>query len=168
MFSYSLIRFVLKLALAILMTQVAWSVHAHSFKTGDITIDHPYALPSPAGMKNGAVYFRGMENQGKQADRLVSARSDVAERVELHHMQMDGSVMRMREVESVGLPPGKGVLFRHGQPNAYHLMLINLKAPLKEGDRFPIWLKFQYAGEKRVMVWVQNPRGTLNHLNHTH
>lgn len=143
-------------------------VHAHSFKAGDIKIDHPYAAPTPGGVKNGAVYFRSIENGGKQSDRLVSARSTVAERVELHHMQMDGPVMRMREVEAIVLPLGTGPSFRHGQPNAYHLMLINLKAPLKEGGRFPVWLRFENSGEKEVTVWVQRPKGSSSDHHHKH
>jgi len=143
-------------------------VYAHSFKAGEIKIDHPYATPTPGGVKNGAVYFRAIENGGKQADRLLSARSTVSERVELHHMQMDGAVMRMREVEAIVLPSGAGPSFRHGQSNAYHLMLINLKAPLKEGDRFPVWLRFESSGEKEVMVWVQKPKGASSDHHHKH
>jgi copper(I)-binding protein len=47
-------------------------------------------------------------------------------------------------------------------------MLINLKAPLKEGDRFPVWLRFEIAGEKEVTVWVQKPKGTSSDHHHKH
>jgi copper(I)-binding protein len=143
-------------------------VQAHSFTVGEIKIDHPYAPPTPGGVKNGAVYFRAIENSGKKPDRLLSARAQVAERVELHRMQMDGAVMRMREVEAILLPTGPGPSFRHGQSDAYHLMLINLKAPLKEGDRFPVWLRFENAGEKEVTVWVQKPKGASSDHHHKH
>ena len=126
---YFSVRFALLIGLCTVFLPITL-VHAHSFKAGEIKIDHPYATPTPGGIKNGAVYFRAIENSGKQADKLLSARSTVAERVELHHMQMDGPVMRMREVEAIVLPLGAGPSFRHGQPNAYHLMLINLKASL--------------------------------------
>ena len=53
-------------------------VYAHSFKAGEIKIDHPYATPTQGGVKNGSVYFRAIENSGKQADRLLSARSTVS------------------------------------------------------------------------------------------
>lgn len=146
----------------------ATPIHAHSFKAGDINIIHPYATPTPAGGKNGAVYFRAIENSGRNPDRLLSARTEVAESVELHHMKMDGAVMRMREVESILLPVGPGPSFRHRQADTYHLMLVNLKAPLKEGDRFPVWLEFENAGAKRVMVWVQTPKGTASDHHHKH
>jgi hypothetical protein len=47
---------------------------------------------------------------------------------------------------------------RHGAASGYHLMLMGLKAPLKDGDRFPVVLNFKRAGEREVMVWVQTPR----------
>ena len=161
------VRFVLFIGVCLAFLPITID-YAHSFKAGEIRIDHPYATPTPGGVKNAAVYFRAIKNNGKQADRLLSARSTVAERVEFHHMQMDGQVMRMREVGAIALPSGAGPSFRHGQPNAYHLMLINLKAPLKEGDRFPVWLRFENSGEKEVAVWVQRPKGSSSDHHHKH
>jgi copper(I)-binding protein len=142
--------------------------HAHGSSAGDIRIDHPYATPTRPGLSTGAVYFRALRNEGGVEDRLVSAQTPAARRVELHRMQMDGAVMRMREVESILLPTGSGPSFRHGQSDAYHLMLINLKAPLKEGDQFPVWLRFENAGEKEVTVWVQRPKGASSDHHHKH
>lgn len=49
---------------------------AHSFKAGDVVVDHPYATPTVAGARTGAVYFRGLKNSSStQADRLVSRHS---------------------------------------------------------------------------------------------
>ena len=69
---------------------VLWTgqVHAHDFKQGELVIDHPYATPSLVGTRNGSVYFKGLRNRGGQADRMIAAKSAVAERVELHQMQM--------------------------------------------------------------------------------
>ena len=133
----------------------AW---AHGTKAGDLVIDHPYATPSLAGLTTGAVYFRGIQNKGAEPDQLLSARTTVAQTVELHRMEMDGNVMRMRAVPAIELPAKTEVRLRHGTPNGYHLMLQGLKAPLKDGDRFSVTLTFQRAGEREVMVWVQTPR----------
>lgn len=67
---------------------VLWTgqVHAHDFKQGELVIDHPYATPSLVGTRNGSVYFKGLRNRGGQADRMIAAKSAVAERVELHQM----------------------------------------------------------------------------------
>lgn len=160
----SLVRLALFVSILAIFTPVMLAL-AHSFNAADIKINHPYATPTSVGVRNGAVYFRSIHNNGKKADRLLSARTDIADRIELHHMLMDGTVMRMREVASISLPPGDGPSFRNGQTDAYHLMLINLKTPLKEGDRFNVWLKFENSGEKEVTVKVQKSKET-SHEHH--
>lgn len=141
---------------------------AHGVKAGDLRIDHPYAVPSRPGLSTGAVYFRAISNTGSQPDQLLSARTPVATSVDLHRMEMDGDVMRMRAVPAIDLPPNTEVRLRHGSANGHHLMLLGLKAPLKDGDRFPVVLNFQRAGEREVMVWVQTPRDALKPEAHTH
>ena len=136
---------------------------AHDFRVGSIVIDHPYATPSIPGTQTGAVYFRELLNKGDKADRLLSAQTGVATSVGIHRMQLDGDVMRMREIQSLDLPARASVPMRHGQSNGYHLMLEGLKAPLKDGERFDLTLKFDKAGERTVKVWVQTPRQTTAH-----
>ena len=131
--------------------------HAHDARVGDLTLDHPYATPSLAGSSIGAAYFRHIRNRGGQPDRLVGASTPVAARVELHRMTLDNGVMRMREVAFIELPPKSDTPLRHG--GAYHLMLIDLKRPLKDGERFDLTLQFERAGARTVQVWVQSPRG---------
>jgi copper(I)-binding protein len=138
------------------------AVLAHGTRAGDLTIDHPYAVPTLAGVRTGALYFRAITNTGNEPDQLLSARTTVADSVDLHHMQMDGNVMRMRAVQAIDLPARTEVRMRHGNAAAaaggYHLMLSGLKAPLKDGDRFAVVLQFRRAGEREVMVWVQTPK----------
>lgn len=133
-------------------------VGAHDFKAGELRVDHPYATPTAPGLKTGAVYFRTIKNRGAQNDRLLSASTPVAARVEIHRMQTDGDVMRMRAVDTLDLPAKSEVKLRHGAQDGHHLMLWDLKAPLKDGDRFPVKLRFERAGVHEVMVWVQTPR----------
>lgn len=134
---------------------------AHGVRAGDLLIDHPYATPSLAGTRQGAAYLRGVRNQGDAADRLVGARTPVAERVALHHMRLDDGVMRMREVPFIELPARSELALGHG--SAWHLMLEALKQPLKDGDRFALTLRFERAGEHTVQVWVQTPRDASPH-----
>jgi copper(I)-binding protein len=129
---------------------------AHDFKLGPLVIDHPHATPTPAGASNGAVYFRTLKNTGSEADRLVAARSTIAASVEIHRSTMDGDVMRMRAVPSHDVPAHAELMLRHGGDT--HLMLIDLKAPLRDGQCFPLWLRFEHAGEREVTVCVQTPR----------
>lgn len=147
----------------------AW---AHDFKAGDLRIDHPYATPSRPGLTTGAVYFKGIRNTGTSADRLLSASTPVAARVEIHRMQMQqggaqGEVMQMRAVPQLEIPAGATVVMKHGTADGYHLMLLDLKAPLKDGDRFPVTLSFEKAGAHTVQVWVQTPKDAAG-AGHTH
>ena len=148
----------LSMALLALALLSAGAAHAHDFRQGDVVIDHPYATPSLAGTTNGAVYFKSIRNKGKTPDRLLSARTAVAARVEIHHMQMDGKVMRMRQVPALELPAQTEVSLRHGGAGTHHLMLLDMAQPLQDGDRFDLELVFEKAGTRRVNVWVQTPR----------
>jgi copper(I)-binding protein len=140
---------------------------AHDFKLGPLRIDHPYATTTPPGAANGAAYLRGIRNTGDQADRLIGASTPVARTVEIHRSVVDAqNVMRMRAIEGIALPPKSEVQLRHG--GEYHLMLIDLKQPLKDGDRFPMTLRFEKAGEREVTVWVQTPRSADGAHQHKH
>jgi len=156
--------------LVVLAALVAPVAQAHDFKAGDLRIDHPYATPSRPGMSTGSVYFRGIRNTGSTADRLLSASTPAADSVEIHRMQMVkgglGEVMQMRAVPLLEIPAGATVVMKHGTPDGYHLMLIGLKAPLNDGDRFPVTLRFEKAGTHVVNVWVQMPRNASHETGH--
>lgn len=132
----------------------AGGAFAHGYTAGDVRIQHPFATPTPPGAKIGAAYFVGLENRGEQADRLLRASSPVAASVELHSGDIgaDG-VMRMREPESLPIPPKAILELRPGQGN--HLMLMGLKKALVEGDSFPMTLEFERGGKVDVEVKVQ-------------
>ncbi|XJC73132.1 copper chaperone PCu(A)C [Delftia tsuruhatensis] len=141
------------------------TARAHDFRAGDLVIDHPYATPSIAGSSNGAAYLRGSGTR----ERTPTGSSGPARqrpRVELHEMKMEGDIMRMREVPFIELPAGQEVQLRHGQ--SHHLMLIDLKQPLREGDRFDLTLQFEKAGEYKVKVWVQQPKRMPSRHQHPH
>lgn len=145
------------LACACALASGALPAAAHGVSHGQLSIDHPYATPSPPGATTGAAYFRSIRNTGDQPDRLIGARTAVARAVEIHRSSIDAQrVMRMRAVTGIDLPPKAEQRLRHG--GEFHLMLIDLKAPLKDGDRFPLTLRFEKAGEREVTVWVQQPR----------
>ena len=129
---------------------------AHDYTAGPLVIDHPYAVPTPPGSLHGAAYLRSVRNTGAAADRLIGATTPVARQVEIHRMTLDGDVMRMRSLPAIDIPAGKRIELKHG--GEFHLMLMNLSAPLKEGDSFPLTLRFERAGEKEVSVQVQKPR----------
>ena len=147
---------------------LALSAQAHGFAVGELFVRHPYATPSLAGSQNGAVYFKGIKNAGKEADQLVSAKTSMADLVEIHEMTMDGDVMKMRPLSSIEIPAGGEVSVAKGNPNGYHLMLFGSKQALKGGDRFPVWLTFKQAGEVKVEVYVQTPKAADQAEKHQH
>ena len=131
--------------------------HAHSFKLGEIDIGHPYARVTAVGQPTGGGYLK-LDNKGRD-DKLLSARAAVSVSVELHSMSMDGDVMRMRQVDAIALPAGKSVELK---PGGFHIMFVGLKAPLRAGDKFPMTLKFERAGEVEVIVNVEAPKAAGN------
>ncbi len=87
--------------------------------------------------------------------RLVAAASPLAERVEIHEMSMEGSVMKMRALPAgLELPAGKTIELK---PGGYHVMLLGLKRPLGAGDTVPMSLTIESAGGKRETVEIQAP-----------
>ena len=94
-----------------------------------------------------------IENRGSAADRLVSVSGDIAGRIELHEMAMDDGVMKMRPLEKgLTIEPGKTVKLA---PGGNHVMMLDLKAPLKQGDKVPLTLDFEKAGKVAVSLDVQ-------------
>lgn len=114
------------------------------------------------GAHHGAAWLEA-ENRGDAADRLLRASTTAAARVELHDMAMDDKgVMRMREVEG-GIPvPARGAV-RMKPGMGHHLMLMDLKKPLKEGDVVPFVLEFERAGKVEAKGTVDAPRGQAAH-----
>jgi periplasmic copper chaperone A len=124
-----------------------------------VQVDNAWARATPPGAKIGAGY---LTLRAAAADRLLGASSPAAERVEMHQTLREGDIARMREVKAVDVPAGKTVEFK---PNGSHLMLVNLKAPLKAGARVPLTLRFEKAGEVKAELEVR-PLGTASHDQH--
>jgi periplasmic copper chaperone A len=134
--------------LVALYAGIAWP---HSHEKGDIQIRHPWSRATPPGASVAAAYME-IRNTGKQADRLLSVTSAVAQRVEMHLTEREGEVMKMREVKALDIPPRERYTLR---PNGAHLMLVDLKQPLKKGESFAMKLRFERAGELEVQLEVQ-------------
>ena len=126
-----------------------------------VTVENAWARATPPGAKIAAGYLT-IRNAGA-ADRLVSASSPAAEKVETHVTVKDGDVSRMREAKGYAVP-AKGTL--ELAPAGSHLMLVNIKAPLKEGDKVPLVLRFEKAGEVKTELAVR-ALGTTTH-EHMH
>ena len=112
-------------------------------------VEAAWARPTVAGQAAGGGYLKIIG--GSTPDRLLSASAGVAKAVEMHTMEMDGSVMRMRQMDGIDVPAGQAVAL---MPGGKHIMFMGLTQPLKVGDSFPLTLRFQKAGEVKVNVKV--------------
>ncbi len=152
------IKFLNVIVIASFLSGFSQIANSHALKCGELNVAHPYSIPTLSGNKNGAAYFMAIKNNGKETDQLLGANGNVSSSVEIHEMQMENNVMKMRAVPEVQLPAGYEVTFKHGQANGYHLMLIDLKKSLKQGDKFELTLNFKKAGDCRAEFWVEAPK----------
>ncbi|WP_084640217.1 copper uptake system-associated protein [Kaistia adipata] len=133
--------------LAAVVLLAAPSAFAHDYKAGDIEIGHPWTRATPPAARAGGGYVT-LTNHGKTADRLLGGASSASGRVEIHTMAVTDGVMKMRELaDGVALPPGETVKL---EPGSFHLMLIDLKEPIREGAKIPVTLRFEHAGTVEV------------------
>ena len=130
----------LALATALLCSPaVAHEYYARSFK-----VIHPWAEATPAGARSAAVYL-GIE-QISEGDRLLSAQTSFAERVELRTASSAAT-----PVVAIDLPAGPDIQLDAGSA---HLQLVNLTAPLQSGRSYPMTLTFEKSGQVDVMISV--------------
>lgn len=125
------------------------SAYAQNAKVGSVEIENAYTRATVPGQKVAGGFMK-IENKGA-ADQLLSASSPVAGEVQLHEMSMEGQVMKMRQVKDIAVPAGGSVELK---PGGFHLMFMNIKAPLTAGETVPVKLKFAKAGEVEVKVPV--------------
>jgi copper(I)-binding protein len=137
----------------ILLAAIVFATAAlgHSQEKGDIQVRHPWARATPPGAKVGAAYLE-IRNLGSQPDRLVSATTAVAKRVEMHITEHAAGVAKMRQLQAFEVPARERLALR---PGGAHLMLVDLTRPLAKGERFAMTLRFERAGEVAVEVEVQ-------------
>ncbi|MGE5638866.1 MAG: copper chaperone PCu(A)C [Clostridia bacterium] len=116
-----------------------------------VEIEQPWCRAMPAGTKLGACYLV-VRNKSASPDRLVGASSPAAARVETHVTRKEGEVMTMRPVQGYDIPAGGSLELK---PAGAHLMFVDVRQPFKEGDKVPVTLRFQKAGEVKAEFAVQ-------------
>lgn len=113
---------------ALMASAPAWS---------QVMVSAPWVRGTVQGQKATGAF---MQLQSTDGASLVAAESPVAGVVEIHEMRMESNVMRMRAIQKLDLPAGQVVELK---PGGYHVMLLDLKQPLKKGDSVQLKLKFQ-------------------------
>ncbi|MBI3102627.1 MAG: copper chaperone PCu(A)C [Burkholderiales bacterium] len=131
-----------------------------------VAVDGAWARASVQGQKATGAFMR---LTASEATRLVGVSTPAAGVAEVHEMKMEGDVMKMRAIAGLDLPAGQAVELK---PGGYHVMLMDLKAPLAKGSTVPVTLLFKNAQgaesklELQVPVQVQMPAMQGGHGSH--
>lgn len=116
-----------------------------------IHLEEAWARATPGAATTGAVYLT-LHNMGTMPDALTAVSTPAAEKAELHLTKLENGVMEMRPVPTLTIAPGQRITL--DPASGYHIMLIGLKAPLKEGDQVPLTLTFEHAGSQSITAGV--------------
>lgn len=135
-------------AVAALISLPAWA------QTDAVKVEGAWARASVQGQKATGAFMRLTAKDGA---RLVRAESPAAGLAEVHEMKMEGDIMKMRAVPTLDLPAGKTVELK---PGGYHVMLLDLKAPLAKDSSVPLTLVFQDAKGVESKLNLTVPVGT--------
>jgi len=120
--------------------------------TETLRIEAPWARETAAGQRDGGG-FMTIVNDGA-ADQLVGASSPASSEVQIHTVQIENGVMKMRELPGGIAVPAAGRV--ELKPGSLHIMFIKLNQPLKAGEQVPVTLKFRSGGEKTVRLEVRS------------
>ncbi|MFS2033821.1 copper chaperone PCu(A)C [Polaromonas sp. CT11-55] len=128
-----------RLSQAALLLSLALGGTAALAQGAAVKVDGAWARATVQGQRGSGAF---MSLTASEATRLVGVSSPVAGVAEVHEMKMEGDVMKMRALPSLELPAGKKVEFK---PGGYHVMLMDLKAPLAKDSTIPLTLLFKDA-----------------------
>lgn len=120
---------------------ILFSIAAHA--TDIVSVTDAWVRVTPPGAEVGVAYLTLKASQNLT---LTKALSNVSKTVEFHNMTMNNGVMQMRQLPNMPLSAGKPVKL---EPGGLHLMLIDLKKPLRLGDK--VQLELQFSKGKRVV-----------------
>jgi hypothetical protein len=129
--------------------------------TSSLAVQDQWAAPMPDGVDVGAGYLT-IANRTDADDRLLSATSPRAARVEIHEMTMEGAVMQMRAIDDLEVPAGQDVTLG---PGGMHLMFFGVTQPFAEGEEIPLVLTFEDAGAINVALPVRRA-AAQDHAGH--
>jgi copper(I)-binding protein len=147
---FPLVSFLLEFAMKRVVVSIAVLMSAlFSQAQAQVTVKDAWVRATVAQQKATGAF---MQLQSSQDAKLISAQSPVAGVVEVHEMAMDGGVMKMRAVPSLALPAGKTVDLK---PGGYHVMLMDLKGQVKDGDTVPVTLVVEGKDGKRQTLEVK-------------
>jgi len=138
------------IAVSLLLCACGAQPAASNADANTLHVADAWSPPTPGGVDVSAGYLT-IVNGTSTDDTLLSATSPRAQRVELHEMAMDGSVMRMRAVTSLPVPAHGNVTLA---PSGRHLMFFGVTQPFTPGESIPVTLHFEHAGDVQATLSV--------------
>ena len=134
--------------------------------SSSLMIEGAFARASSGHGKNSAAYL-SINNHSPKDDYLIEAKTNVAAMASIHNHINDKGIMKMRAVIQIAIPANGSIKL---QPGGFHIMLMGLKKPLREGDKFDLTLIFKKAGTVLCSVLVKKMHA-MEHgkkMKHTH
>lgn len=125
-----------------------------------MVIEQPYAFSTIPNAKTGAAFMR-IKNTSDIDDKLIEAKGDIAEHIELHEniIDPDDGKMMMRKIKAIEIAAGGEAVL---EPKGYHVMFIKLDQALEIGYKIPLTLVFEKAGDVHVIIDVIAPGTSPN------
>lgn len=144
----------MKFRIHMLTMALSLPLYGGAVQAQTVEVKDAWVRTSVPGQKASGAF---MKITAKEGAKLVGASSPVAGVTEVHEMKMEGDVMKMRAVPALDLPAGKTVELK---PGGYHLMLLDLKSPLKKDSRVPLTLLFVDGNGAPSKLELQLPVST--------
>jgi copper(I)-binding protein len=124
-------------------------------KLGNLQISKQMARATAPGQSMSSAYLL-IENKGSTPDRLLTVTYSRAKEVQIHEMKMEGDKMMMRQMTALEIPANGSVELKSG---GYHLMMLGLQEPIKEGDSVKMTLQFEKAGKVDISFQTKSMAG---------
>lgn len=147
-----------RITLALLLIFTSFAASA------ELMVSNTWIREAPPNAKVLAGYMDLM-NHGDKAITITADVSDDFERIEIHDMSMDKGMMKMKKLDTLEIPPHGTVKL---QPGGMHMMLINPKKRLRDGDQAMIAIKLDNGERKELLVKVKKVHGEGHSHSHSH
>ena len=137
------------LAAAVLISLVASGAGAQEpVRAGDLVLERPWARASIGTSRPGAAYVT-IRNEGAERESLTGVSTEIAATAEVHETVTEDGVTRMQPAGTVEIDPAESVSLA---PGGMHIMLMDLREPLVEGEALTLFLTIEGSGEVAVPV----------------
>ena len=131
---------------------------------GDLELSGAFTRDTLPNAPVGGGYLT-ITNKGDTDDRLIAVSTPVAGTSQIHEMKMDGDVMKMNALpDGLVIPAGSTVKL---EPGGYHLMFMDLKGPLVEGESIAVTLTFEKSGTVELQVPIGSPAAKGSDMDHS-